>query len=162
MTYEQFAAFMQSVYVALPDVAVEVKFSTETTEGLKATHKTWFRVLNRFSVDECQAVLDSWLDGTEPLPTKKSDQRLIVFVIRKIILRRRGPGRKVDGSRHVAGESFIERRERMRQEYKPNALGLLDVREAFRAGLKAKQSIVDGSSEDEARERIKQVINAIG
>ena len=156
MTYDEFSGFMKGIYSAFPDVYSAVKFASPQ---LKDTHGVWFKVLGRFDLSECEAVLDSWIDGSEPLPSKE-DVKRIAFAVRAIVVKRRAVASR---STDVDGEEFAKCRERRRAEYQPSALGLLDVAQAMKAGMRAKQAVVEGEiSEDEARRKILKVIESVG
>jgi len=156
MTYDEFSGFMKGIYSAFPDIYSAIKFASPQ---LKETHAAWFKVLGRFELGECEAVLDAWIDGSEPLPSKE-DVKRIAFAVRAIVAKRRAAASR---STDVDGEEFAQCRERRRAEYQPSALGLLDVAEAMKAGLRAKQAVLSGEiSEDDARERIRRAIELVG
>lgn len=156
MVYAEFTGLMDSIYAAFPDVFDAVQFASP---DMQATHRAWFKVLGRFDLSECEAVLDSWIDGSEPLPSKE-DVKRIAFAVRAIVVKRRAVASR---STDVDGEEFSKCREKRRAEYQPSALGLLDVAEAMKAGLRAKQAVVEGViSEDEARRKILKVIESVG
>lgn len=156
MVYSEFTELMDSIYAAFPDVFDAVSFASP---DMGATHRVWFKVLERFSFEECSAVVDAWIDGGEVLPTK-DDSKRIAFAVRAIVVKRRAVASR---STDVDGEEFSKCRERRRAEYQPSALGLLDVAEAMKAGLRAKQAVIEGEiSEDEARRRILNTIDLVG
>jgi hypothetical protein len=72
MTETEFLEFVESLYVAFPSLFEWVQ---KNSPNIKATHRTWFKTLGRYSLSECQKVLDSWIDGTrKPFAGFEKDQ----------------------------------------------------------------------------------------
>jgi hypothetical protein len=61
VTEAEFLCFIKSLYVAFPSLFEWVQKNSPDT---KATHRTWYKTLGRYSLEECQKVLDSWIDGS--------------------------------------------------------------------------------------------------
>jgi len=61
VTEKEFLGFIEAMYVAFPSLYEWVQ---RNSPDPKATHRSWFKTLGRYSLAECQKVLDSWIDGS--------------------------------------------------------------------------------------------------
>jgi hypothetical protein len=78
---EEAKIFIRELIIAFPMFDEVAKFHSP---DLAATHRIWAKVLEKCTLQECREVLDSWLDGSRPIPSR-DEAKNIALIIRSIV-----------------------------------------------------------------------------
>lgn len=150
MTDDEAKEFFTRLAIAFPAIEAEVKFNSP---DVAATHRTWATILEKYTLAECNAVLQKWLDGDPP---DKTDLRFPAHAIRAVICR----WRDKDAQR-LAAESEARRRTRRVGSFEDGIREAMDgdMVECFRELRPLHKKLQDGlMTEQQYAERKKTVL----
>ena len=88
MTYEEFGNFWNEVYSAYPSLYEWVMKMHSDGNGvitMKSMHRNWYKALQNCTVEECRAVLESWLTGERKSFHGYYDRDNVAILIRNYV-----------------------------------------------------------------------------
>lgn len=131
----QFEAFIESVFVAFPNVYQTLKFGVD----LEATKNVWFAALKQFDAEELRAVLNEWIHSRD-VPFKANEIGFLQNIIRARIYFQRDQIAKMKRSQEEFAK--IEQRKKSYERI-PVCERLYDI------GLRANQLVESGRMSEE-------------
>lgn len=142
MTHDEFERFLKTLFAQLPGLWL---WLNETSPNLPATTASWERTLANVTFFEGLHVLADWESGAKS-PPAAYERELVAVVIRQSVMRDRDLSRRRDSRQALSVEA-------RRREYRPTALGIPSVRDAYERGRELRKRYIEGIVEQATYER---------
>ena len=154
MTREEFNVFSESLLTAFPDIA---EWLRENSPNIEGTMSGWFKSLRECTLEECNAVVDSWLTGKRDL-YKHYERSKMALHIRACVMFDRD---KRDRFK-FAERSSDEYQKVRREDYKPLSDYVPGLADAYRQGLLLNAMFAKGEiDEAELKRRRAEIVAAV-
>lgn len=147
MTDEEFSVFAKRLFVTFPDVW---EWLNANSPDPAETQRIWREVLRDYRLDECLLAIDAWATGRKPI-FKAYERAQIAILVRQSVQFER----EKDRQRERTSGASDEYRKVRREDYRPLAQDLPELRPIFERGAKLKRDVMDGKISQAEYERRK-------